>query len=1367
PSNNTANGSLKIKSLSPSYAPYVSVAGVASSTIIPQRVNLAKYQTVTASSVSGNRLASYATDGDAGNDSQWQSQNWAYNNARIDFPFPVEVGSAQVFMGINDTLPLAKLVIQHLVGSTWTTIPVTDISGNTNVERNFVFPSSITATSFRIIVTDPVIRLREFALYPPNGPGGYPLGTDIKLNLALQRPAVASSFVAGSFPIHAVDGRTHDGSSWQTTTAGLNTLDIDMVSSTKIGSVHLYSGSSTVSALGDFALKSWNGTAWADIPGGIVTGNTALDRVVTFTTAPTTTRVRLEFTKAGTTPTVIRELQIFPANTGNAGYALGTGINPSGSYADYEAFSDAFYQITNVAANRDIAVATGGQPALEPAGITVAQAQYQVLLNLSDGTYRLRNRDTGECLSGAQLSKTPGAALTDAPYVAMPHQDWILQPLGRGLHQIVNVWSGLVIDTQGGATAPGTALVQNTASNATSQQWRFNYDTWAPKKGLGHGSLAAQMNAKWFYNWGQTNSVTVSSDTVYHPMQWGSFNWTYGTTPGPIWQYQPTWRKRGDGIHLMGFNEPDRTDQSNITLADCVALWPQLMALDQPLVSPSPGTLNPPAGPSWHQQFYAEAARLGYRVEYNAIHTYPGPSGGSSNNLVSMLQTEFTESGRPAWLTEFSFVDWGGNQSWSEEDNYQCLAEFLWRAEGLATLRKYALFVFTADTNNPQPANPWTRYTPAPRSNSYDTSGNLTAFGKLYSGWDSDATIRTDKTYFIHHKGSRKRLANLLATTPEGESIRIDGQPVSWTLVSTGVANRYYVVSSRDGRRLSSSSGAAPTFAPAGTIGGNVEWSLTASQNGWYYLGHPASNRRLQLAYAANNSPPTSPTYSMVASTTTGDGVDWRFIVPLAEGAAPVLASIPAQTVNESVLLTFTATATDADTATNTLTYSLIGAPSGAAIVSTSGVFTWTPTEAQGPGNFTFTVRVSDGGLTHDRSVTVTVNEANLAPVLATLPPQTVSEGSLLTFTASATDADLPANTLTYSLIGAPVGALIVATTGVFAWTPTEAQGPSSPSFTVRVSDGTLTHDRLVNVTVNEVSTAPVLAVIPAQTVGEGVPLTFTASATDADLPANTLTYSLIGAPVGASIIASTGVFAWTPTEAQGPGSPSFTVRVSDGNLTHDRLVNVTVNEVSTAPVLAVIPAQTVSEGVLLTFTAAATDADLPANTLTYSLINAPVGSSIVASTGVFAWTPTEAQGPGSFTFTVQVSDGNLTDDQPVSVTVTSALPSPEVDTDGDGLSDLLEYAFLTDSGNPNGNPFRVISSTTGTVTFEFPWNRQANNLSWQLRHGHDLSNIAAWPVVAPGTTTITREGDIDRITVAPATAYPDRGFYVLEVTGN
>ncbi len=364
--------------------------------------------------------------------------------------------------------------------------------------------------------------------------------------------------------------------------------------------------------------------------------------------------------------------------------------------------------------------------------------------------------------------------------------------------------------------------------------------------------------------------------------------------------------------------------------------------------------------------------------------------------------------------------------------------------------------------------------------------------------------------------------------------------------------------------------------------------------------------------------------------------------------SAPMLQAIGNKTVNEESQLTFTASATDADLPANTLTYSLVGAPTGASINATTGVFTWIPTEAQGPGIYTFTVRVSDGMLLAEESITVTVNEVNSAPVLQAIGNQTVNEGNLLTFTASATDADLPANTLTYSLVGAPTGASINATAGVFIWIPTKAQGPGSYTFTVRVSDGMLTDEESITVMVNEVNSAPVLQAIGNKTVNENSQLTFRASATDAD--GDTLTYSLVGAPTGASINATTGVFTWTPSKAQGPGSYTIIVRVSDGLLTDEESITVTVNKVNSTPVLQAIGNKTVNEESQLTFKASATDAD--GDTLTYSLVGAPTGASINATTGVFTWTPSEAQGPGSYTFIVRVSDGRLTDEESIIVTV-------------------------------------------------------------------------------------------------------------------
>jgi cysteine-rich repeat protein len=75
----------------------------------------------------------------------------------------------------------------------------------------------------------------------------------------------------------------------------------------------------------------------------------------------------------------------------------------------------------------------------------------------------------------------------------------------------------------------------------------------------------------------------------------------------------------------------------------------------------------------------------------------------------------------------------------------------------------------------------------------------------------------------------------------------------------------------------------------------------------------------------------------------------------------------------------------------------------------------------------------------------------------------------------------------------------------------------------------------------------PQFSAIPPQTIGAGSTLTFTASATDPDA-GQSVTYSLTGAPAGASIDPVSGVFTWTPTTAQ-VGSFNFWVKATDNGM--------------------------------------------------------------------------------------------------------------------------------------------------------------------------------------------------------------------------
>jgi hypothetical protein len=78
----------------------------------------------------------------------------------------------------------------------------------------------------------------------------------------------------------------------------------------------------------------------------------------------------------------------------------------------------------------------------------------------------------------------------------------------------------------------------------------------------------------------------------------------------------------------------------------------------------------------------------------------------------------------------------------------------------------------------------------------------------------------------------------------------------------------------------------------------------------------------------------------------------------------------------------------------------------------------------------------------------------NLPPILGAIGNRTVHQGQTLSFTAIATDADQPAQTLTFSLDpGVPAGAIINSSSGFFTWPTTAVPAPSTNSITVRVTD--------------------------------------------------------------------------------------------------------------------------------------------------------------------------------------------------------------------------------------------------------------------------------------------------------------------------
>ena len=176
-------------------------------------------------------------------------------------------------------------------------------------------------------------------------------------------------------------------------------------------------------------------------------------------------------------------------------------------------------------------------------------------------------------------------------------------------------------------------------------------------------------------------------------------------------------------------------------------------------------------------------------------------------------------------------------------------------------------------------------------------------------------------------------------------------------------------------------------------------------------------------------------------------------------------------------------------------------------------MFTWTPTEAQGPGDYTFRVRVSDGVLSDEGWLTLRVTEVNDAPA-GTDKTVTTAEDTAYVFAAADfgfTDPnDIPANAFsrvqittlpgagTLKLSGTAVTAgefITVADIPNLTFTPAaDANGSPYTTFTFQVEDdggtagGGVNLDPIANVLtidVTAVNDAPVTSFTRTRSLGD------------------------------------------------------------------------------------------------------------------------------------------------------------------------------------------------------------------------------------------------------------------------------------------
>lgn len=205
-------------------------------------------------------------------------------------------------------------------------------------------------------------------------------------------------------------------------------------------------------------------------------------------------------------------------------------------------------------------------------------------------------------------------------------------------------------DAGGGGSADGAGPTADAASVDAGPQ---------PFKGVANSACTdlPRLGVSWWYNWTQGPSGCTASQFV--PMIWGHT----GDEQSSAGVSTAIGKLVSAGYKtVLGFNEPDNSGQSNISVGTAISLWP---AFDDPSMRlGSPATQGNGTGLTWIQNFMSqvEADTSGkLRVDFIATHWYgwnAGSCDAKAANLESWIkQIEAIPGNRPIWITEWGCLN--------------------------------------------------------------------------------------------------------------------------------------------------------------------------------------------------------------------------------------------------------------------------------------------------------------------------------------------------------------------------------------------------------------------------------------------------------------------------------------------------------------------------------------------------------------------------------------------------------------------------------------------------------------------------------------------------------------------------------------
>jgi hypothetical protein len=166
---------------------------------------------------------------------------------------------------------------------------------------------------------------------------------------------------------------------------------------------------------------------------------------------------------------------------------------------------------------------------------------------------------------------------------------------------------------------------------------------------------------------------------------------------------------------LLGFNEPDRPDQSNLTPQQAFSLWPKLEGLGSRLGGPAIAGNASKAG-SWLETF----SNFNPKFDFVCVHWYAPPN---VDSFLKQIDAIWAKYQKPIWVTEFAVADWTGKYPGGYDVNL--VQEFM---KGACAGLESRDFVerYTWKTRTLSDVNLGT-------SSLFNDDGTLTALGTIYA----------------------------------------------------------------------------------------------------------------------------------------------------------------------------------------------------------------------------------------------------------------------------------------------------------------------------------------------------------------------------------------------------------------------------------------------------------------------------------------------------------------------------------------------------------------------------------------------------------------------------------------------------------